>query len=90
MGMSVPIQELPDRTDHQPLLLVGQLRIHRQGQGLPRGRFRVREIAGLMTQRCKARLQMQGDRVVDLRPDLPARQVLAHRVADRAGTRMTY
>ena len=79
------IKILPDRADDKPLLLVAQLGIDRQRDGFPGGRFRDREIAGLVAQSLEAGLQVQGDRIIDLRADLPCRQVIAQRIAERSG-----
>ena len=84
------IQELADRGDDRLLLFVGQFGIDRHRECLTRGRFGVRKIAGVMAQRREARLQVQRNRVVDLRADLRAAEVVTQRVAQLSGTRITY
>ena len=70
------------------LLFFAQLGIDWQGDRLQSRRLRLGIIAGLVAQRAEARLQMQGDRVVDLSADLPRGQVLARASRISVGTRM--
>ena len=83
MGMSIEI--LADRTDDEPLLLVAELRIERQRERFTGGRFRVGKIARLVAQRLEAKLQVERDRVIDLRADLSRRQIFTQRVAKQSG-----
>ena len=79
-----------DRADDVALGVVGQLGVHRQGDGLPGGGLGVGEVARLVAERGEAGLEVERDRVVDLGPDPAGGQV--GRGAGRgppAGTRMT-
>jgi hypothetical protein len=78
------IQELANRADDEPLLLVGELGVKRQRNGLTRGGFGVGKITRRVTQRREARLQVERDGVVDLGADLARREIVAQRVADRS------
>ena len=72
-----------NRADDVALFGVGELGIDRQGEGLAGRRFGLRKIARLVAQRREAGLQVERDRIVDLGADLPCRQMVAERIADR-------
>ena len=74
-----------NRADDVALFGVGELGIDRQGEGLAGRRFGLRKIARLVAQRGEAGLQVERDRIVDLGADLPRRQMVAKRIAERRG-----
>ncbi len=83
MGVGVGVKELANRADDEPLLLVDQLGIDRQREGLACGRFGIGKITRLVAQRRETGLQMEWNRIVDLGADLSRGEILAQRVANR-------
>ena len=85
MGMRMSIEVLANRSHDEVLLLVAELGVDRQGEGLAGGRLGDRKIARLVAQRGEAGLEMKRYRVVDLGADLPRRQKVAQGIAERRG-----
>src|SRR5438034_5695126 len=75
-GRSIALHELADRCGDAVDLFVRQLRVHRQRQDLRRKPFRHGQIALAIAEELRRLLQVDRDRIVDLRTDAPLAQVL--------------
>src|SRR5205085_4589778 len=74
-------EEAAERLDDVLLLLGRQLGEHRERERLAGGALGLREVACLVAQVGEAGLQVERDRVVDLRPDAVLSEVFEQRVA---------
>src|ERR1700721_4861571 len=73
-------QKLPNRMDAPLLLVFAYLREHGQGKNFASGAFGFREAAFAVAERLEGLLQVEGDRVIDLRADLARGEKLAQLV----------
>src|SRR4030095_8879748 len=70
-------------TGNAPNHFIRQLGIDRKGQGLLRRSFTGGKVPGVMAERLEALLQMEGNGIIDLAPDLLRFQVIDQRIATR-------
>ena len=69
---AVKISDLPN---HELLLFWSQFRVHRKGEDLCGGQLGVGKTSFMVAEMSKTRLQVQGERVIDLGLDSPFPQI---------------